>query len=489
MLNSHRTDRVSAAVPLVVDLDGTLTLTDTLVESVVLLARQSPSSLLRLPFWLLRGRETLKSEIARRVVLPAEQLPYREELLDYLRAEKAAGREIVLATAAHRSIADGVAAHLGLFDRVLATDDTRNLKGANKLAAIRDTVGPDFAYAGDSPADLAVWEGAQAALLVGASDALARQVRSKHVVEKEFARPAAGLGVWRKALRMHQWAKNVLLFVPMLTAFSFAPADIATMLLAFLCFSLAASATYIANDLWDLGNDRLHPRKRLRPFASGVLPITSGVAAAAGLLILAFGLAFALVNAGFAAMLLAYVVMTTTYSWKLKEKVLVDVMALSILYTMRIVTGSVAVGIHTSSWLLAFSLFVFLSLALVKRCSELKSLQASGGLKTRGRDYHVSDLAVLWPMGLASAMSAVVVFGLYINAPETQGRYATPALLWGAAALLIYWLGRLWIKTGRDEMDDDPVLYALKDRGSRLVVIAMGAVMGCAYFFDLAAIF
>lgn len=489
MLNSHQAEPVSAAVPLVVDLDGTLTLTDTLVESVVLLARQSPASLLRLPFWLLRGREALKSEIARRVELPAAQLPYREELLDYLRAEKAAGREIVLATAAHRKIADGVAAHLGLFDRVLATDETRNLKGPNKLAAIREEVGPVFAYAGDCAADLAVWEGAQAAVLAGASDAVCRTVRGRHAVEKEFAKPAAGLAAWRKALRMHQWAKNVLLFVPMLTAFSFAPGDIATMLLAFLCFSLAASATYIANDLWDLGNDRQHPRKRLRPFASGVLPITSGVAAALGLMAVAFGLAIAAVNTGFAAMLLAYVVMTTAYSWKLKEKVLVDVMALSILYTTRILTGSVAVGIETSSWLLAFSLFVFLSLALVKRCSELKSLQGSGGGSTRGRDYRVSDLAVLWPMGLASAMSAVVVFGLYINAPETQARYATPTLLWAAAALLIYWLGRLWIKTGRDEMDDDPVLYALKDRGSRLVVIAMGVVMGCAYFFDLAAIF
>lgn len=488
MLNSQRADRVSEAVPLVVDLDGTLTPTDTLAESVVLLVRQSPSSLLRLPFWLLRGRQAMKSEIARRVALPVAQLPYREELIDYLRAERAGGREIVLATAAHRDIADGVAAHLGLFDRVLATDDRRNLKGRHKLAAIREAVGPDFAYAGDSPADLVVWEGAQAALLVGASESLARQVRRRHVVEKEFARPAAGLAVWRQALRMHQWAKNVLLFVPMLTAFSFAPGDIATMLLAFLCFSLAASATYIGNDLWDLGNDRLHPRKRLRPFASGVLPIAAGVTAALGLLAVAFGLALFGVHGGFAVMLLAYVLMTTAYSWKLKEKVLVDVMALSILYTMRILSGSVAVGIETSSWLLAFSLFVFLSLALVKRCSELRLLQSKGGIGTKGRDYRVSDLAVLWPMGLASAMSAVVVFGLYINAPETQARYATPTLLWAATALLIYWLGRLWIKTGRDEMDDDPVLYALRDRGSRLAVIAMGAIMGCAYFFDFAPI-
>lgn len=485
MLDSQR---ASATIPLVVDLDGTLTPTDTLVESVLLLAKQSPLDLLKLPLWLARGREVMKSEIARRVSVAPEQLPYRQDLLDYLRAEKAGGREIVLATAAHRSIADGVAGHLGLFDRVLATDGTRNLKGSNKLAAIREEVGPDFAYAGDSAADLAVWEGAQAAVLVGASPAVVNAVRRKHAVEQEFPKPAAGLATWRKALRMHQWAKNLLLFVPLLTAFSFLPQDVATMLLAFLCFSGAASATYIANDLWDLGNDRRHPRKKLRPFASGALPITSGVAAAAVLLGGAFALAFT-VNTGFAAMLLAYVILTTAYSWWLKERVLLDVLVLSMLYTMRIVTGSVAVGIHTTSWLLAFSLFVFLSLALVKRCSELQLLQGRGQASAHGRDYRVVDLAVLWPMGLASALAAVVVLGLFINAPETEQRYASPMLLWGLAGLMIYWLGRLWIKTARGEMDDDPVLYALKDRGSRMAVGLMVLIAICAHFIDLTELF
>jgi 4-hydroxybenzoate polyprenyltransferase/phosphoserine phosphatase len=479
--------RAGPGVPLVVDLDGTLTPTDTLVESVLLLARRRPLDLLRLPLWLARGREVLKSEVARRVALDPGALPYREDLLDYLRAEKAAGRELVLATAAHRSVAAAVAQHLALFDRVLATDGARNLKGANKLAAIREEVGPAFVYAGDSVADFPVWEGAQAAVLVGASGAVTRAVRTKHPIEKEFPKPATGLGTWRRALRVHQWAKNLLLFVPLLTAFSFAPGDVATMLLAFLCFSGVASATYIANDLWDLGNDRRHPRKRLRPFASGALPITSGVAVALALLAGAFGLAFT-VNPGFAAMLLAYVVLTSAYSWWLKERVLVDVLVLSMLYTMRIVTGSVAVGIHTTSWLLAFSLFVFLSLALVKRCSELQMLKERGAATAHGRDYRVVDLVVLWPMGLASALAAVVVLGLFITAPETAARYASPMLLWGLAALMIYWLGRLWIKTARGEMDDDPVLYALKDRTSRLVVAVMVVNAVCAHFFDIAAL-
>ncbi|MCA1245422.1 UbiA family prenyltransferase [Massilia sp. MS-15] len=477
----------AAAVPLVVDLDGTLTPTDTLVESVLLLAKAAPLALFKLPLWLARGREVMKSEIASRVSLAPDQLPYRQDLLDYLAAEKAAGRTLVLATAAHRSIAEGVAGHLGLFDRVLATDGATNLKGVNKLAAIRAEVGPAFAYAGDSAADLPVWEGARAAVLVGASTAVARTVRAQHPVEKEFARPAAGLGTWRKALRMHQWAKNVLLFVPLLTAFSFLPEDLATMLLAFFCFSLAASGTYIANDLWDLGNDRRHPRKRLRPFASGALPISSGVGAALLLMLAAFALAFT-INTGFVAMLASYVVLTTAYSWWLKERVLLDVLMLSVLYTLRIVTGSVAVGIHTTSWLLAFSLFVFLSLALVKRCSELQLMQQRGQANAHGRDYRVVDLAVLWPMGLASALAAVVVLGLFINASETAARYASPVLLWGLAALMIYWLGRLWIKTARGEMDDDPVLYALKDRGSRLALGLMVVVAICAHYIDVKAL-
>jgi 4-hydroxybenzoate polyprenyltransferase/phosphoserine phosphatase len=486
MLDSRQAAR--ASIPLVVDLDGTLTPTDTLVESVLLLAKRAPLDLLKLPLWLARGREVMKTEIARRVSVAPDGLPYREDLLDYLRQEKAAGRELVLATAAHASIAEGVAGHLGLFDRVLATDGSRNLKGRNKLAAIRAEVGPAFAYAGDSVADLPVWEGAQAAVLVGASNAVARTVRAKHAVEKEFPNPAVGLGTWRKALRMHQWAKNLLLFVPLLTAFSFLPTDLATMALAFLCFSIAASSTYIANDLWDLANDRRHPRKRMRPFASGALPITSGVGAAVLLMAGAFALA-STINTGFMAMLLAYVILTTAYSWWLKERVLLDVLMLAVLYTLRIVTGSVAVGIHTTSWLLAFSLFLFLSLALVKRCSELQLVQERGLASAHGRDYRVVDLAVLWPMGLASALAAVVVLGLFINAPETEARYASPVLLWGLAGLMIYWLGRLWIKTARGEMDDDPVLYALKDRGSRMAVLAMVVVAICAHFIDLAALF
>ncbi len=476
----------AAAPPLVVDLDGTLTATDTLVESAIRLVKQTPLNLLRLPLWLLQGRAALKDAIAERVTLAVDTLPWRDELLAWLREQKSAGRRLVLATAAHRSIADAVATHLGLFDEVIATEAGRNLKGTAKLAAIRERFGDDFVYAGDARADLPIWRAARAAVLVDVAPAIAATVRAAVPVEREFAGASAGPKVWLKALRVHQWLKNLLLFVPLLTAFAFTdPAKVAWMFVAFFSFSFAASATYVVNDLWDLDNDRVHPRKRARPFASATLPIPLGIAVAGAMLLVAL-VAAAFVSKGFLVMLLAYLVLTSAYSWVLKEYVLIDVIMLSLLYTLRILAGSVAVGISTSSWLLAFSVFVFLSLALVKRCAELVTLQEAGTAASRGRDYRVSDLVVLWPLGVGAALSAVVVFGLFISAPETQARYATPQLLWLVAIGLTYWLSRLWVKTSRGEMHDDPVVYAIKDRGSRVTVFAMLLVMLAAHFIRLA---
>lgn len=476
---------IATNIPLVVDLDGTLTPTDTLVESLVKVLKQSPMNLLRLVLWLMKGRAGFKEAIAAHAGISAEHLPYRESFLDYLRKERTKGRQIVLATAAHRSIANGVAKHLGLFDLVLATEAGHNLKGKVKLHAIREKVGKDFVYAGDSRADLPIWKAAQAAVLVAVSGSTAEAVRKSVPIEREFQDDGAGLAVWLRALRVHQWLKNLLLFVPLLTAFSFA--DISKVMgiaLAFLAFSLAASATYMVNDLWDLENDRAHPRKRLRPFASAQLPILNGLAVAVVALLLALVLAFT-VSTGFFLMLLLYLVLTSAYSWVLKEYVLIDVIMLSLLYTLRILAGSVAVSITTSSWLLAFSVFMFLSLALVKRCAELVSLSESGVAAPRGRDYRVTDLVVMWPLGVGAALSAVLVFGLFISAPETQIRYGTPQILWLVAIGLIYWLARLWVKTSRGEMHDDPVVYAIKDRGSRVAIFGMIVVMLAAHFLRL----
>lgn len=475
-------------LPLVVDLDGTLTPTDTLVESVILVAKASPLNLVRLIAWLAKGRAGFKNEVAAHASISAEHLPYRKPLLDHLLGERARGRRIILATAAHKSIAERVAAHLGIFDEVLASDASRNLKGSAKLEAIRERVGDDFVYAGDSRADIPIWMSARAAILVGVSSDMAELVRQRVPVEVEFPKDRSDPGTWVRALRVHQWMKNLLLFVPMLTAFSFMEiGTLTTMALAFVAFSFAASATYMVNDLWDLENDRAHPRKCRRPFASARIPILHGLAVAFVLLVTALALSTA-VSESFCLMLLLYLLLTCAYSWVLKTYVLIDVLMLSILYSLRILAGSVAIGVATSSWLFAFSAFVFLSLALVKRCSELISVEQVGMAAARGRDYRVTDLVVLWPLGVGAALSAVVVFGLFISAPETQARYASPQVLWLAAVGLVYWLARLWIKTARGEMHDDPLVYAIRDRGSRLTIVGLIVTILAAHFLTLGPI-
>lgn len=473
-------------LPIVVDLDGTLTPADTLVESIVKCLRQSPFNLLKILLWSIKGRATLKSSIAGYVRVCGESLPYNEQLLEYLRAEKAGGRRLVLATAAHYSIAENVSRHLGLFDEILATEDGQNLKGKRKLEAIREKVGDRFIYAGNSRADVPVWLACNGAILVGVPSGIARSMRREVEVLREFPASNIDIRVWIRALRLHQWTKNLLLFVPLLTAFSFLDIGKSTsILLAFIAFSFAASSTYILNDLWDIDNDRVHPRKRNRPFSSGKLSVASGVGMSILLMAVALLIAGLLLSPGFLAMLLLYVLLTTVYSLRLKEHVMIDVLMLSLLYTLRILAGSVAIGFRTSFWLLSFSVFIFFSLAIVKRCAELKALAGKGTYATHGRDYSVEDLVVLWPLGIGSSLSGVVMFGLFISAAESDYRYQSPEFLWIVAVALIYWLSRIWIKTSRGEMHDDPVIFAIKDRTSRIVVMLMLAATLVSHFIKL----
>ena len=474
--------RETRKFPLVVDLDGTLTTSDTLMESVIRVVKRKPANLLRLPFWLAGGRAAFKAEVAEHADFRAETIPYRKSLIDYLTRERESGRKIVLATAAHCSIAERVSTHLGLFDRVIATSGDTNLEGEAKLACIREQIGDDFVYAGDSKVDLPIWAGARGAILAGVSCDVAADVRSHVPIEHEFTNVRATFSTWCKALRVHQWLKNLLLFVPLLTAFAFLDVDkVSVLALAFLSMSLGASATYIGNDLWDLDSDRRHPRKCNRPFASAVLSISQGIACAAVLLTLAFALALA-VSAEFTGMFALYLILTTAYSWRLKSIVLLDVVVLSLLYTYRIVAGAVAAEIMVSRWLLAFSVFAFLSLALVKRCSELVFLRQSEKSATAGRDYRVGDLEVLWPFGIGASLAAVVVFGLFINAPETVARYTVPHLLWFVQIGLIYLFGRLWIATVRGVMHDDPIVHILENRGSFSMLCIMVAIVLAAHF-------
>ena len=456
---------------LVVDLDGTLTPTDTLFESVVRVAKRRPGQLLYLAGGMIASRARFKERVAEQGLFSPDLVPWRQDILDWLRSEKQGGRRIVLATASHHLVADAVAKHLGLFDEVIATAGDCNLKGEAKLEAIRERVGGDFTYMGDSSADIPVWNGATAAIIAANPGRFDSVV--KVPVERHFPIDSGRASAWLKAMRPHQWVKNTLIFVPLLTAFAFAdPARVVSALLAFLAFSLAASATYLLNDIWDLESDRIHPRKRLRPFASGTLPIHHGIGAALLLFLAGMGVA-TLVSPKFVLMVLGYAALTTAYSWTIKRYIVLDAVTLAVLYTWRVLAGSIATGVMVSTWLLAFSIFIFFSLALVKRCSELVALQAAGRDASHGRDYAVHDLVVLWPLGVGASLSAVVILGLYIGSPEAAGQYASREILWLLGLALLYWISRMWIKTARGEMHDDPIVFALKNRGSRMAIMAM----------------
>ncbi len=475
----------SSAPPLVVDLDGTVTPTDTLWESLVRLVQERPSYLLRLPFWLLHGRAGFKACLARSIRWSGEGIPLNDEFISYLRDQKAAQRKIILATAANIRIAETVAKRIGVFDAVIASDDRVNVKAGKKLDAIRAHVGERFVYAGDDKADLPIWSAAGRSILVGGSASLRRKVARSSLLEREFQSAGAGLALWLRAVRAHQWLKNLLVFVPVLTSFSFSDgARLGAAVLAFVAFCMAASATYLINDLWDLDNDRAHPRKRARPLASGSIGIGHAIGASTALL-LAASVAAVTVGLRFALVLFAYFVLASAYSWFLKRFIIADVLTLACLYTTRVLAGAVAIEVPVSSWLLAFSVFLFFSLALVKRCAELVTMEQIGRPGAGGRNYVVSDLKVLWPMGVGASLCSVVVFGLFISAPDTAVRYASPQLIWLVALGLIYWLARIWIKTTRGEMHDDPVVFAIRDGTSRITILLMVLIAILAHFAKL----
>lgn len=474
----------ATAPPLVVDLDGSLILTDSLVESFLQFVKFRPDAIIPSLLELLKGRAQFKQFLAERSQLDASSLPYRLDLLNYLREEKEKGRRIVLATAAHHNIARAVADHLQLFDEVIASDATTNLKGENKLKAIRRLLGEEFVYAGDSLADIPIWLASRAVITVDTVPSVTRRLGESVVVERDFRQPPTNWLTWLRALRCHQWVKNLLLFVPLLTGFAFSTSQaFSASVLAFIAFCLAASGTYIGNDIWDIENDRAHPRKRNRAFASGQISIISGLAVGATLLAISLLIAF-LVSPEFLLVLVVYIVITTAYSWVLKKYVLIDVITLAILYTLRVMAGSVATGLPMTYWLFAFSIFTFFSLALVKRCAELTALKQSNKPAAHGRDYRVEDLIVLYPLGIAASLCSVVIFGLYIGSAGAQAHYSNPGILWMVGVGLIYWVSRLWIKTVRGEMHDDPIVFALKDFGSRVVIGGMVLITLAATFFQ-----
>jgi len=459
---------------LCVDLDGTLLNSDILYESLLALLARNPLYLFVIPFWLLRGKAAVKRELAARVTLPAETLPYNPQVLELLR--NTPQRPRVLCTASDQWLVTPIAEHLGLFEQVIASDGVRNLSGRNKAQVLVEAFGErGFDYMGNGKVDLAVWEHAAGAWVVNNDDALARDAAKRTTVHAHWPAPAR-LRAWLKALRLHQWLKNLLVFVPLLTAHRFLdPEALLQSVLALLAFGLCASGVYVLNDLLDLTPDRLHARKRNRPFAAGRLPLLHGILAAP--LLTLGGLALSLAcNPRFTFVLLIYYVFTLAYSLKLKRIVMIDVVLLAGLYTIRIVGGAVAIDIELSFWLLAFSIFIFLSLALLKRYTELHSMLGTGKSKASGRGYGVEDLSLLQSLGGSAGYIAVMVMALYINSPESVRLYGTPKLLWLVCPILLYWVSRIWVIAHRGEMHDDPVVFAATDRVSQVVVVLCGLI-------------
>ena len=474
-MNAARADIAFPKSALCVDLDGTLIKSDSLFDALCLLVRKNPSQLWRLPLWLLEGRARLKMELARLAPLDASRLPYNGVLLRYLEEQKRDGRSLYLATGAAKGLAERVATHLGIFDGVIGTEGTTNLTRGRKLARLQSEFAV-FDYIGNSRADLAILAGAREAMVANPTLGLRLALRLQSIpVVRSFDDRRPPVRTLLKALRVHQWAKNFLLIVPLLLSHRVSASAIGAAAAAFFCFSFVASANYLVNDMLDIENDRRHPGKRLRPFAAGDLSVAAGMGLTAGMVLAALVLMPGL-PAPFLGWLGLYIAVTLSYSFYLKRIAVIDVILLSGLYTLRLLAGGAATGTEISQWLGGFSSFLFLSLAMVKRFSELESAHPQGTTPMYGRGYFRGDIEQIRSFGTASAYAAVVVFMLYIARPDVTVLYRHAGRLWLIVPLLIYWLNRVWLLASRGELDDDPVVFAMRDHVSLAVGVAVAAV-------------
>lgn len=442
--------------------------------------RSHPLQLFKPLGWLTKSKATLKEGLALATDIDVSVLPYDPQVIDFIKAEKLTGRQIVLATASHTTLAERIAVHLQLFDVVMASDSERNLSAHRKRDLLIEHYGEQgFDYMGNSHDDMLVWAAARTAYVVNPESGVEKKARAQGNVAEVIKSNVSGPRDWLKALRMHQWMKNILIFVPLLASHQLTnPLLLWQGILGFLFFGLCASSVYLLNDLLDLADDRHHKTKRNRPFASGRLSIRFGLIVFPCLLIAAFAGSLWLLPERFAGVLGAYYILTLAYSLYLKRQMAVDVIALAMLYTVRIIAGCAAFAQPLTFWILAFSMFIFLSLALIKRYAELREARTKGHTKkTRGRGYYPSDLEMISSLGAASGYLSVMVLALYIHDGITAALYTSPQIIWLACPLLLFWVTRVWMLTHRGEMHDDPVVFAIRDRVSLMV-----GVMFCLVF-------
>jgi 4-hydroxybenzoate polyprenyltransferase/phosphoserine phosphatase len=470
-----------SGIPLIVDLDGSLVRSNLLVESFF---AEIGNNYRRLPslFWaLVRGKAAFKASIAEGTTADAMHLPYDADVLKIVDDARSEGRPVYLVSESDNPYVSAIAAHLGKFDGWFASDNDRDRSSAaTAQLLIREFGEGNFDYIGDGQADLAVWRAARCRIAVHPSRSVRLALLAIDPSAAIIESPAGRLKHWVKLIRCHQWAKNGLVFVPLLTAQRFDVTSIGQATLAFFAFSLAASSIYILNDLIDLDSDRRHPTKRMRPLAASKVPIFDAVIASPVLMIAALVVASA-VSPWFSAVLVGYAGLTTAYSLTLKRKLVVDVIVLATLYTIRIFGGAAAISVPVSEWLLGFSMFIFLALALIKRYVELITLREQHLPDPTTRNYRKTDLEIVGALAAASGFNAVTIFCLYISSDTVRHMYSRPFLLWFICPILMYWLGRALIMAHRKVMDDDPLVFALKDRNSRVAFAMILAILFAAF--------
>jgi 4-hydroxybenzoate polyprenyltransferase len=470
---------------LVVDLDGTLIKSDTLWESLFLLARGFPGVLLKLPGWLLRGRAVLKRNIALTVRPDPAILPYRKEVIETIKSAKAEGKEIILASASDALVVSEVAARLNIFDFVIGSDGKKNLRGKAKLAEIvKITKGEPFSYFGDSNVDFEIWKSCRVAYAVSGISKKIIGDLSKAGIAVTAVPSGTNPALLFKAMRPYQWVKNVLVFLPLIMSHQFGDIQKYFQLFAAFCIMcLCSSSVYLLNDLFDIEADRRHPVKKDRAFASGSLPIAFGLTASFFLAVAGIGASLLTLPGTFTIAVMFYLAATFCYSTVLKGKLFADIICLALLYTLRILAGGEAVHVTVSAWLLTFSSFFFLSLAFVKRYVELLSRENKPGAMLDGRNYGVEDIPIVLASGISSSYLSVLVFFLYIaNSKDVIQLYARPKALWLLGPVFIYWLGRVWFMAQRNKIDSDPVMFALRDPPSRVVAIISIVIVVFAAF-------
>jgi len=463
--------------PLCVDLDGTLIKTDSLHESFLLLLKQKPLLCIVALFWLLKSKAHFKAEISNHISLSANNLPYNDDVINYIRS-RPSGRKALLITGSNISIAESVAKHIGLFDEVIASNATVNMTGEKKRQYLVGRFGRNgYEYIGNDSADIPVWSTARQVSIASQNNSFLRRIRAFFSIEKEFQLPTPSIMDYLKAIRIHQWLKNTLVFVPFFLDHRFDDIDaFVKLILSFFCLSLLASFTYIINDLLDLESDRQNQHKRNRAFASGLISIKQAIIMIVVLLFCTLVIATRL-PASFLLVLLTYLIATLSYSFYFKSVIILDVCILAGLFVLRVIGGSVAIEAEWSFWLLAFSMFFFLSLAFAKRFSELDNLKREGRSETPGRGYHVEDLPILRSFGISSGYISILVVALYINSEKVGQMYSHPEILWLLCPLLLYWIGRIWMLTGRGKMHEDPIIFAMRDSVSIKTILLCSIIL------------